>query len=457
MSSIWTIRRSATDSKLTGLCGGIAQHWGVDPVLIRVGCVLLALSGGIGLVLYVAGWLLIPVEGRSEAPINDILGEQTRRWPRELWIAIVAVCCIIAFTVLSPVTPFGFGPAVVLALIWYFGYYKHRPQRHDSAGALAPVDPRTGAPVPPQPQFYNYSGPSTPFTEAATAWRQRIEEAQRSTQPQPVYRGTWDAPPNAPYEDTREPVGPAASLPPARPFGEESVEYSSFLAAPDPVGLYAQVDPAVAATAVQTSKRSAAPAARRLRLVALVAVGLTLSGLGIASALGVAVTLATYFAATLLILGLTLIAAARYGRARGILPVALLVLLGTIGTSVAGPVSHEQGWGAQQVRFTTPAELAPGNRHELGELKVDLRDLATTTNVSYTAHVETGNLEVLAPKSTNVVIKWQVDSGAVIVDGAQVEAGTDLHGVQQPVRVDPRKKTLTLNLSVDRGAVQVTR
>jgi len=90
MSSIWTIRRSATDVKLTGLCSGVAQHWGIDPVLARVGWALLALSGGIGLVLYLAGWLLIPVEGSDRALVNDLFGESVRRWPRELWITLVA-------------------------------------------------------------------------------------------------------------------------------------------------------------------------------------------------------------------------------------------------------------------------------------------------------------------------------------------------------------------------------
>ena len=48
MSSIWTVRRSSSDVKLAGLCGGLARHWGIDPVLVRVGWALLALSGGIG-------------------------------------------------------------------------------------------------------------------------------------------------------------------------------------------------------------------------------------------------------------------------------------------------------------------------------------------------------------------------------------------------------------------------
>ena len=72
MSSIWTIRRSATDAKLTGLCGGVAQHWGVDPVLVRVGAVLLAFSGGIGIVLYLAGWLLIPRRRRDTSTLDDL-------------------------------------------------------------------------------------------------------------------------------------------------------------------------------------------------------------------------------------------------------------------------------------------------------------------------------------------------------------------------------------------------
>ena len=57
MSSIWTIRRSTSDAKLAGLCGGIAKHWGVDPVLVRVAFALLALSAGMGVVLYLAGVL----------------------------------------------------------------------------------------------------------------------------------------------------------------------------------------------------------------------------------------------------------------------------------------------------------------------------------------------------------------------------------------------------------------
>ena len=54
--------RSKTDRKLAGVCGGLAQYFGVDATLIRVLFVLLAVLGGSGLLLYVAMWIIIPKE-----------------------------------------------------------------------------------------------------------------------------------------------------------------------------------------------------------------------------------------------------------------------------------------------------------------------------------------------------------------------------------------------------------
>ena len=141
MSSIWTIRRSATDVKLTGLCGGVAKYWGIDPLLVRVGWALLALSGGIGLVLYLAGWLLIPVEGNEKALADDLFGESVRRWPRELWITLVVVASLVMFAVFGWLSPFGFAPAIVIAVIWYFGFYRGRRRRAD----IAPSPPAGAA------------------------------------------------------------------------------------------------------------------------------------------------------------------------------------------------------------------------------------------------------------------------------------------------------------------------
>src|SRR6478609_2729680 len=132
MSSIWTVRRSAKDVKVAGLCGGIAAKWDVDPILVRIGFVLLALSAGIGVVLYLAGWLLLPVEGRQTAPVDELFGESVRKWPRELWVALITVACVLMLAVFSSLSPFSVGPAVVIAVIWYFGFYKGRRSGQDA-------------------------------------------------------------------------------------------------------------------------------------------------------------------------------------------------------------------------------------------------------------------------------------------------------------------------------------
>ena len=45
---------------LAGVCTGIAQYAGVDPVLVRVGFAAATLFSGAGLLLYVACWIVMP-------------------------------------------------------------------------------------------------------------------------------------------------------------------------------------------------------------------------------------------------------------------------------------------------------------------------------------------------------------------------------------------------------------
>ena len=64
------IRRSLTDRKIAGVAGGIARHFDIDPLLVRVGLVVLAIFGGGGILVYAAGWLLIPEEGSDDGVIK---------------------------------------------------------------------------------------------------------------------------------------------------------------------------------------------------------------------------------------------------------------------------------------------------------------------------------------------------------------------------------------------------
>jgi phage shock protein C len=51
---------SVTDKKIAGVCGGIAEYFNVDPTLVRVITVVLALCFGGGLLAYLLAWVIMP-------------------------------------------------------------------------------------------------------------------------------------------------------------------------------------------------------------------------------------------------------------------------------------------------------------------------------------------------------------------------------------------------------------
>ncbi|SDT24442.1 Phage shock protein PspC (stress-responsive transcriptional regulator) [Friedmanniella luteola] len=445
MSSIWTVRRSATDTKLAGVCGGVAEHWDIDPVLVRVAWALLALSGGIGVVLYVAAWLLVPVQGRPTATLDDLLGDRARRWPKEVWVALVALACLAVFAVFGSASPFGVGPAVVIACIWYFGFYKQREGATPPAPP-APVD--RGRPAPDHggiPTFVTHPGPATPFTVAAEGWRRRIEEHVRETRAAAATAtATWPTPPAA----TSTVQDPAPD--------PEVVERTAFLATPDPVGLYSEP---VAATALAAPvPRRLSLAARRLRLLTLLVLGLVLGGLNLADRSGVAVTPAAYAGAALLVVGLALVAATWFGRARGLLAVGLLLVPVVVLTSVAAQILPAEPFGHTQREYSRVADLPRTPEiFDSGQAEVDLSSLVLTEDASYTAQLGTGQLEVRVPDDVNVEVRYGVDLGAVEGLGQEIDSGFDLRGTEDlPAPVEGRP-TLTLDLTVDAGQVAVIR
>ena len=51
---------SQTDKKLGGVCGGLAEYFDVDPLLVRIAFIILFLGYGSGLLVYILLWLLAP-------------------------------------------------------------------------------------------------------------------------------------------------------------------------------------------------------------------------------------------------------------------------------------------------------------------------------------------------------------------------------------------------------------
>ncbi len=64
--------RSRKDRVIGGVCGGLAEYFGVDPLVIRLAFLLLLFFGG-GLILYIIFWIIVPqrpvtfMDGGTEA------------------------------------------------------------------------------------------------------------------------------------------------------------------------------------------------------------------------------------------------------------------------------------------------------------------------------------------------------------------------------------------------------
>lgn len=54
------LMRSRTESIIAGVCGGLGDYFGVDPVIVRLIFVLLTLTTGLGLLVYPVLWLAMP-------------------------------------------------------------------------------------------------------------------------------------------------------------------------------------------------------------------------------------------------------------------------------------------------------------------------------------------------------------------------------------------------------------
>lgn len=94
--------RSKQDKVIAGVCGGIAEHFAIDPIWVRLVALLLVFADGVGVILYILAWVLIPEnpnqkgtkKTNAEKVVHDIKTgkiskKQLRKQPSMLGIIIV--------------------------------------------------------------------------------------------------------------------------------------------------------------------------------------------------------------------------------------------------------------------------------------------------------------------------------------------------------------------------------
>lgn len=50
----------SNERRIAGVCGGIAEYFNIDPVLIRLLWLFFTLMGGSGILIYIIAWIVIP-------------------------------------------------------------------------------------------------------------------------------------------------------------------------------------------------------------------------------------------------------------------------------------------------------------------------------------------------------------------------------------------------------------
>ncbi len=71
------LTRSRNESIIAGVCGGLGEYFGVDPVIVRLIFVLVTLTTGIGVIIYPVLWAVMPKGPEpvqpTGAPVNYVL------------------------------------------------------------------------------------------------------------------------------------------------------------------------------------------------------------------------------------------------------------------------------------------------------------------------------------------------------------------------------------------------
>ena len=77
--------RSETNKVITGVCGGLGDYFDIDPVLVRVIAVILALAHQVTIVAYIVAWMFVPKrESLVETPATAEPAKPDSSWRKYL-------------------------------------------------------------------------------------------------------------------------------------------------------------------------------------------------------------------------------------------------------------------------------------------------------------------------------------------------------------------------------------
>jgi phage shock protein PspC (stress-responsive transcriptional regulator) len=435
------LARRSTDKVLGGVCGGLADHLGLDVTVIRVAAVLLAMTGW-GVLLYLIGWAALPVSDAPPQPRSATRG----RKGKVPWLPVVLVIALL-FTVPSGFSVlFGdvhMGNAMVpVLLLGGVAYFMWRATHGDLPGPRG----RHGAPVrgpgwvaPPPPQGH----PTPAVPDDRPLWARDDDpdtiSASPAAHPRPAGDAGSPAPPAAGDEPDEDPLlAEARRL--SDPFLTEPLLFETAPALPAAPG-------APGAPPSPSHRRGAGRAALAALLIGVGAVGLAI-------ALGMPFAPFTVLAGALVAIGVALVLGGLRGRASRGLVIPGLIVLGLL-TVVSLVDLPSVSAGERIVQLDHKTQIQPSYELGVGELTIDLSrvQFAATDDIDLAAHLGAGELHVIVPEDVTVVVDASAKAGELHVLNHTEE------GIKPDVSfTDPgsREGGGTLNLDLDLGVGELT-
>ncbi|MDG4789853.1 PspC domain-containing protein [Micromonospora sp. WMMD1102] len=459
---------------LAGVCAAIGRATNSDPILWRVLLAVLGFFGGIGILVYLAAWLIIPSEGDTASPVESMLGRgRSSMSPVTVLVLGIVVAVMFGFIVTDTYRAVLLGAAVLIggALLLNRDRNRTAPYWQPHAGP-PPAGPPPGGYPPPAA---GYPAPGYPASSQPAPGQQMPPPAapgQPGWYPpaaQPSVAPDYPGYPAAAVPASPAPAGPVSGPPVAVPTGPTGPLPSAVPVAPVPGGYRAPFAPhgpyATRPAPPPPPPPKVKPPKRPRERSALGAATFSMIfvAIGVVAILdltnAVRVMPSTYFAAVLVTIALGLLVGAWFGRARWLIALGLVAAC-ALGISTVAE-SYTRLRSEEDVLWAPASYAALADRYEtrLGSATLDLTrvDFAAK-DAQVSVDVDLGEVKVILPPDVDVTVRLDVNAGDALVldrrysnfDGNQREV-TDLG------EDGPGGGKLLLNLSVDAATAEVTR
>ncbi|MFG2063692.1 PspC domain-containing protein [Micromonospora sp. NPDC048871] len=432
---------------LAGVCAAIGRATNTDPVLWRVLLAVLGFFGGVGILVYVAAWLIIPGEGDTASPVESMLGRgRSSMSPVTVIVLSILVAVAFGYIVTDAFRAVLLGAAILVGGALLLNRQQQRRQPAPGPSTTPPnpppaFTPPVSHPTPnPYPPPYAGSPQTTAYPQYAT-----VPPAPRPEEPavHPSPAPPWSTASNPLTQPAVTP--PPTYRPPFAPHGP----YATRTMPPPP--------PQPRPKPPKKPRERSALGAVTFSLI-FVALGLV----GVLDLLDIfRIGASAYFAAALTVIGLGLLVGAWFGRARWLIALGLVTAAALGVATIAESYERANGLGASVV--WAPAshdDLALRYEQSFSDAVLDLRTVDFDKRATeITVVINFGQATVLLPPNVDVTAVTEVTAGDANILGDQRGWSRD---DQRREVVDlgpdgPGGGKLRLNLHVNAGHMEVTR